>query len=139
VTASVREIEIGDHKFQVSRLKVKDSLRGLKLVGKVLLPAIAEASSAPAGQMGDAVTKIVEGLDCLPDLLDLFATCTKVQLAGGTGSFMGLASVVDDAFGGHPDWVVQFLVECVQIEYGAFLKGDGPLSKLLGRAAVKVA
>jgi hypothetical protein len=126
------EIPIGDHKFQVSRLKVKDSLRGLRLVGKVLLPALAEAHAAPDGHLGGAVARVVEGLDCLPELLDLFVPVTKYFSA--LGSFAPLAPCVDDVFGGRPDQVVQFLVEVVQLEYGAFLAAGGPLAGLLAMA-----
>lgn len=130
------ELEIGDHKFQVSRLKVKDSLRGLKLVGKILMPAFAEASAAPAGQLGSALVKVVESLDCLPELLDLFAASSKVQTT--SGSFMSLTPVLDDTFIGHPDHAVQFVVECVQKEYGTFLGENGQIKALVAKLTPKI-
>lgn len=129
----VSEVRAGDHTFQVRRLKVKDSLRGLKLVGKVLLPAIAEAHGAPAGQLGSAVERVVEGLDCLPELLDLFAANSKVFWAQ-TGSYAELLHLVDQVFAGRPDWVVLYLSECVKLEYGGFLAAGGPFGNLLAKA-----
>jgi hypothetical protein len=128
----VKEFQVGETNFRVNRLKVKVSLAGLKLVGKVLMPALAEAHNAPAGQVGTAVARAVEGLDCLPELLDIFTAKAEYQNPV-TGNWMQLAPFVEDVFGGRPDHVVQFLVECVQGEYGSFLDGSGPLAGLLKR------
>lgn len=124
------EVQAGDHFFRVRRLKVKDSLRGLRLVGKVLLPAIAEASSAPDGQIGGAIARVVEGLDCLPELLDLFAANSQVYWPH-TSNYAELNPLVDQVFSGRSDWVVLFLVECVKSEYGGFLVANGPLASLV--------
>lgn len=128
--------EIGGKTYQVGRLKVRDSLAGLKLVGKILLPAFAEGASAPAGQLGGAIAKAVEGLDCLPTLLDLFVPVTK--FTGPTGSMVELSAFIEDCFGGRPDLCVEFIARAVQGEYGAFFLdngGSGLLSKLMAKAA----
>lgn len=127
------EFVIDDHAFRVERLKVKDSLKGLRLVGKVLLPAMAEAYGAPDGQIGDAISKAVSGLDCLPELLDLFAPNTKFT-NGQVTSPTALSAFVDDVFQGHPDWVVQYLIEATKGEYGSFLSGTGPLAVMWRQA-----
>lgn len=124
---------ISDSTFTVNRLKVKRSLVGLRLVGKVLLPAIAEAHSAPAGQLGAAVTKVMEGLDCLPELLDLFVPETKFTSPTRENP-TALQPFVEDVFSGNPDMAVNFIVECVQAEYGGFLGPNGLLGKLMGKA-----
>jgi hypothetical protein len=134
---STQEFELEGTSFRVERLKVKASLAGLKLVGKVLLPALAEAHSAPPGQVGAAVEKAVEGLDCLPELLDLFAPRTKFQKPG-VDLWIALPTAVDDVFEGRPDLTVQYLVKCVQGEYGSFLAGSGPLAQLAAKVAAKV-
>lgn len=126
---------IGDTTFIVNRLRVKRSLFGLRLVGKVLLPALAEAHGAPAGQIGAAVAKVVEGLDCLPELLDLFTPETKFTSPTRENA-TALQPFVEDVFSGSPDMAVQYLVECVQAEYGGFLGPNGLLGKLLGKAGV---
>lgn len=133
MSGSTTPFEIGEYQLTVRRLKVKDSLRGLRLVGKVLLPALAEAHSAPAGQVGNAVAKAIEGLDCLPDLLDLFSPVTKYT-GPNRPNPTDLGPLVDEVFGGRPDLVVEYLVKSVQQEYGAFLVGGGPLAKLWGQA-----
>lgn len=135
-TTTSFDLEDGALRFRVERLKVKASLGGLKLVGKVLLPALAEAHSAPPGQVGAAVEKAVEGLDCLPELLDLFAPRTKWQKDGvALDTWQPLNDTyMGDVFGGRPDLTVQFLVKCVQGEYGSFFLGKGPLAGLVARA-----
>lgn len=137
-------VEVGGGKdgggvtFTVSRLKPKASLGGLRLVGKVLLPALGEAANAPQGQVGNAFGKVVEGLDCLPELLTLFAAVAKYESANRK-SPTALAPLVDDVFEGHPDWLIEFLAGCVQGEYGNFLKGQGPLGSLMARFQMKPA
>jgi hypothetical protein len=128
--------DVGGKTYQVSRLKVKDSLRGLKLVGSVLLPAIAAGASAKSGSIGNAIEKVVGGLDCLPELLDLFVPVTK--FVGPTGSLTEFSSFVEDAFGGRPDHAVEFLAQAVQGEYAGFLRvsdANGLLGKLMAKAA----
>lgn len=120
---SAAPFKVGDHTYQVGRLKVKDSLRGLKLIGKVLAPALAAGASAPDGSLGDAVAKAIDGLDCLPELLDLFVPVSK--FIGPTGSPTELGAFVEDQFGGRPDLCVEFLAQCVRQEYGAFFLGNG--------------
>lgn len=132
----MKEFTVGTNNFRVDRLKVKDSLRGLKLVGKVLIPAMAEAHAAPAGQVGNAVTRAVEGLDCLPDLLDLFVAKTK-YMSDERPNWTELSALVENVFGGRPDHVVQYIVECVQGEYGHFLDENGPLAGLVSKAMAK--
>lgn len=128
--------KVGDHTYQVGRLKVKDSLRGLKLIGKVLVPAIAAGASAPAGGIGDAVARAIDGLDCLPDLLDLFVPASK--FIGPTGAPTELGAFLEDQFGGRPDLCVEFLAQCVKQEYVGFLRASGA-SGLLGQMMAKVA
>jgi hypothetical protein len=132
----VATFELDGKTYQVARLKVRDSLAGLKLVGKVLLPAIAEGASAPKGHLGGAIAKAVEGLDCLPALLDLFVPVTK--FTGPTGSLVDLSAFVEDAFGGRPDLCVEFIARAVQAEYSGFLAASGA-SGLLGKLMAKAA
>jgi hypothetical protein len=131
-------IEISEYTLTVSRLKVKDSLKGLRLVGKVLLPALAEAHSAPSGQVGNAIQRAVEGLDCLPDLLDLFVAVTQ-WTSPARSAPTPLKEFVEQIFGGRPDLVVEFLVACVKQEYSGFLAGNGQLAKLFGQATAAAA
>lgn len=122
--------EIGGTTYEVRRLKVKDSLAGLKLVGKVLAPALGEAARAPDGQIGHALERVVDGLDCLPQLLDLFAPATK--FVAQTGSLVELGPFVEDQFAGRPDLCVEFIARAVQAEYGAFFSRP-EIAALTGR------
>lgn len=129
-------VEIGDVVFHVRRLKPKAALGGLKLVGKVLLPALAEAHTAGAGQVGNAMQKAVEGLDCLPELLDLFVGVSRFTREGRPNP-TELKPFIDDVFEGHPEWMVQFLVACVKHEYAGFFSGNAPMAGMLGALAAK--
>lgn len=127
---------VGDVQFTVRRLKPRVSLGGLRLVGKLLLPALAEARAAAAGQIGNAVQKIVEGLDCLPELLDLFSAVAQFESDGAQGTIKrpsptALRPLVDEVFEGHPDWMVEFIARCVMNEYGSFLAESGFVGQLL--------
>jgi hypothetical protein len=130
----MKELEIGGKRFRVQRLKPKDALRGLRMVGKVLLPALGEAHAAPAGQIGDALTKVVEGLDCLPELLDLFAARTQVPSPTNPQAWVDLPRFIDETFQGCPETMVQFLVEVTQLEYQGFFSANSPLRALMPQA-----
>lgn len=117
------QFELDGTPFQLKRLGVKASLKGLKMVSGTLLPAIADAVGAEEGSLGGAVARVVEGLDCLPELLDLFtpaATFTRAE-----GQTVELKPFLEDVFGGRPDVTVAFLVACVRNEYGRFLAAEG--------------
>ncbi len=131
---STTKFEAGGVTFQVGRLKVKDSLRGLKLVTTVFLPAFAEAINAPEGEIGNAAEKLIESVGQLPELLDLFLPVT--QYAGPTGKLVGLEAFVEDVFGGRPDLCVEFIARAVKVEYGGFLARKD-VAGLLGKLQAK--
>lgn len=134
---AANSFDVGGVRYEVARLKVRDSLAGLKLVSKVLAPALGEAAGAPAGQLGRALEKVVEGLDCLPQLLDLFVPSTK--FVGPTGSLVELAPFVEDQFAGRPDLCVEFIVCAVRSEYGAFLSRPEVAALMVRVGAAKTA
>lgn len=129
------DFEIGDFRFQVANLKVKTSLLVFKKLAKTLLPAIAEAQRAPDGQIGNAVQRVVENLDSLDDLLDAFVAVTKYT-GPERPNMTELKSLVEHVFGGRPEVMLEYIVRCVQGEYGAFLSGSGPLGGLLAKAGM---
>jgi hypothetical protein len=136
VTAA-KDLEIGGKLFRVQRLKPKEALRGLRMVGKVLLPAMGEAQNAPAGQIGDALTKVVEGLDCLPELLDLFAARTQVPSPTNPQAWVDLSRFIDETFQGCPEVMVQFLVEVTQLEFAGFFSTNSPLRAFMPQSPPK--
>jgi hypothetical protein len=133
--AESNKFECGGFSFEVARLPVKKSLKGLKLVGQVLLPALAAGAAAKEGSVGDAVERAVAGLECLGDVLDLFVPHTK--FVGPTGKSVAFEAFVDDTFSGKPEACVEYLARCVQLEYGAFFLGNGD-SGFLGSLLTKV-
>jgi hypothetical protein len=118
--AESNKFECGGFSFEVARLPVKKSLKGLRLVGQVLIPALAAGAAAKDGSIGDAIERAVAGLDCLPDILDLFVPHTKY--VGPTDKLVPLEAFVDTVFSGKPKTCVQFIVKCVQLEYADFLE-----------------
>jgi hypothetical protein len=132
--AESNKFECGGFQFEVARLPVKKSLKGLKLVGQVLLPALAAGAAAKEGSVGDAVERAVAGLDCLPEILDLFVPHSK--FVGPTGKSVAFEAFVDDTFSGKPEACVEFIARCVQLEYSGFLAasgGNGFLGNLLAK------
>lgn len=121
--------EVGEYSFQVKNLKVKTSLHLFKQLAKTLLPAIATASAAPAGQIGDAIERVVSNLDSLDDLLDCFVA-VSTYTGPGRDNPTELKPLCEHVFGGHPERVVEYLIRCVEGEYGAFLGENGLLSSL---------
>jgi hypothetical protein len=137
--AESNKFECGGFQFEVARLPVKKSLKGLKLVGQVLLPALAAGAAAKGGSVGDAIPRLIDGLDCLPEVLDLFVAHTK--FIGPTGNWVAFESFVDSTFGGRPEVCVEFIGQCVKAEYSVFLAGalaasasNGLLAKLTNAA-----
>lgn len=130
------DFTIGDYSFQVANLKVKTSLLVFKKLAKTLLPAITEAQAAPAGQVGNAVQRVVENLDSLDDLLDAFTPVTQATWPGRPNMTPLNSALVEAVFGGRPEMLLEYLVRCVHGEYGAFLSESGPLGALMTRAGM---
>lgn len=126
----MKEFTLEGTTFRVDKLKVKASLKGLKLVGGVILPAMAEAKSAPAGQIGNAMQRAIDSLDNLPDLLDLFAPVTKYTSESRPNP-TELGPFIENVFGGRSDLLLLYLYECVSGEYSNYFLGSGPLASLL--------
>jgi hypothetical protein len=133
------DFTIGDYSFQVANLKVKTSLLVFKRLAKTLLPAIAEAQAAPAGQVGNAVQRVVENLDSLDDLLDAFVPVTQATWPGRANMTQLNGALVESVFGGRPEMLLEYLARCVQGEYGAFLSESGPLGAMVTRAKAGMA
>jgi len=125
------DFEIGEFKFQVGNLKVKTSLLVFKKLARTLLPAIAEARAAGPGKVGDAVQRVVDNLDSLDDLLDAFLPVTKYTGPGRDApTSLSASALVEHVFGGRPEIMLEFIVRCVQGEYGRFLAENGLLAPL---------
>lgn len=129
------DFTIGEFSFQVGNLPVKTSLAVFKKLAKTLLPALAEAQAAGPSKIGDAVTRVVENLDCLDDLLDAFTKVTKYTGPSlPTPTSMASPLHVEAAFAGRPEMVLEYIAMCVKGEYGRFLAGSGLLAPLLAKA-----
>ncbi len=128
------DFTIGEYSFQVGNLKVKTSLHVFKKLAKTLLPAIAEARAAGPGKVGDAVQRVVENLDSLDDLFEAFQPVTKYTGPGRDAPTQLVPALVEHVFGGRVEMVLEYIVRCVQGEYGRFLAENGLLGPLLEKA-----
>jgi hypothetical protein len=127
------DFTIGEYNFQVGNLKVKTSLLVFKKLAKTLLPAIVEARAAGPNTVGDAVTRVVENLDSLDDLFDAFLPVTKYTGPGREQPTALVSALVEHVFGGRPEMVLEYIVRCVQGEYGRFLSENGLLAPLVAK------
>jgi hypothetical protein len=112
--------------FEVGRLDLNASCKGLELVTRTVGPAFAQA---------DVQARMVTALSNaskIPELLALFAPVTRVcrdpagayisaPTDGRPPPWVALAPFLEDVFQGNLTLAVSFLTECVGIEYGAFL------------------
>ncbi len=119
-----------DHRFEIDgttfylrHLKPKQSLRGLNLVTTILLPALAEGATAAEGSLGNAAERVVGGLSCLPELLDLFVPAGEFTDANRANP-TDLQPFIDDVFQGRPDVMLAYLVHGIKHEYERFLDGS---------------
>lgn len=115
--SEANEFEISGVKFKLEPLKLKQQQKGLAIVMHAILPAV-------LGDEGKIdATAIVQGVERLPELFDIFAAVTKVQWQ--EQGFVPLAAFADNVFVRRPDLYIAFVAECVACEYAAFLNGSG--------------
>jgi len=112
------EFEVDGVKFRLEPLKLKQQQKGLAIVAHAILPAILASTNDKI----DAVA-IVQGIERLPELFDIFAAKTKVIWDGDKP--MALDTMADNVFERRPDLFIGYVAECVAIEYAAFLNGRG--------------
>jgi hypothetical protein len=116
--SEANEFEVGSWKFRLEPLKLKQSQKGLAIVLHAILPA---ALGAGDGKI-DPVA-VVEGVDRLPELFDIFAA--KATVLWQEQGYMPLAAMADNVFERRPDLFIGFVAECVALEYASFLNGSG--------------
>ncbi len=120
------EFEIDGVKFKLEPLKLKQQQKGLAIVVHAILPAIMAGTAEKID-----VAAIVQGVERLPELFDIFAAASKVEWQGM--GYVKLADFQDNVFTRRPDLFIAYVAECVATEYSAFLSANG--QSVLARAA----
>lgn len=120
------EFQVDGVQFQLEPLKLKQQQKGLAIVMHSILPAILASNDEKI----DAAA-IVQGVERLPELFDIFAEATKVEWQ--EKGYVKLLPFADNVFQRRPDLFVGFVAECVAIEYAVFLNGSG--KSVLAQAA----
>jgi len=131
--------------FDVGRLNLNDSCKGLEMLMKVAGPALREIVSAEnrADQMLGVVSLLGQAGQ-IPVLLDLFLPVTKYwrdsegnPSTEGNGMLVDLKPFKDQVFTSRLDLALAYIAECVENEYASFLasalNGTGALAKLAAR------
>lgn len=150
MTATATAFDIEGRRFEVRRLDVDSTCRGLELLGKILGPAALEVFSARVGaakpndvgaqatlggvNYGALLTAMVANASLIAPLLKLFTARAKFD-RGKNGALVDLDPFVDEVFEGRLDVIVAFLFHAARAEYGGFLGGGGALAELLPQAA----
>ena len=125
--------------FDVGRLNLNDSCKGLELLTKVLGPAV---NAASGGQQAATIALLGQAGQ-IPAMLALFAPVAKVwrDAAGipGTvdcGTLVDLKPFVEQVFAGRLELACAFLAQCVRNEFGPFLRSvsTGALAQALAEA-----
>lgn len=131
------DFSIGEFNFRVGNLKVKQSLSLFKRLTKTLMPALmAGAEAEAAGQpVAGHLKAIVSDLDCIDEAFEAFAGVAEYT-GPDRPNFTALKPLQEQVFGGRTEMLLEFVGQCVYAEYGAFLKGNGPLAGLLAKAGL---
>lgn len=112
--------EVDGLSFELEQLELPDACRGARLVTDLAGSLLSKPNWGP----GEIALAVGQTVDRLPELIDLFAPCCKVE--GGEfaqGRKVALKPFVKDAFKGHLDRAVLFVANCIAAEFGDFLEG----------------
>lgn len=135
-----RSTTLAGHEYQVEPLPGMKGFLLLTLLGRLLAPALAEASSLASLAAGGAGAAGRGGLGAIASLLlDLreadaerllreFAAATRVEAAPGARKFVLLKDVFDVHFAANYGAMRAWLAFCVEVNYGDFF------AELLARA-----
>lgn len=125
--------------FDVGRLNLNDSCKGLELLSKILGPAIV---AAPGG-LHAAELALFTQASRIPELLALFAPVVKVHrnndgepCLADAGTLVDLKPFLEQVFAGRLDLACAFIAECVKNEFGTFMKSvsTGALAQAMAKA-----
>lgn len=111
--------QIGRHTYHVTQLGARDGARTLARLAKLLGPAFAAMSD---GREAEALSSLTEriGPDDLDTMIDVFAPCTRVDLAG---KMPLLSDIFDAHFIGLYDEMLGWLVFAVQVNFSSIFGG----------------
>lgn len=125
--------------FDVGRLNLNESCRGLELLAKTVGPAIGQLTTDPTS----ALTCLLSQASQIPALLALFAPVAKYWraadgepcLESDDAKLVDIKPFLEQVFASRLDMACAFLAECVRLEYAPFLKSasNGALAQLLAK------
>jgi len=118
------EFEIAGQAFYLERLDPEDSLRGMSMISPIM-GVVGSIQAAEEGEFGNITAQLVGAADQLPGLLKLFVPYAKTQLDPNGPKKVSLGTTYKHAFKGRPEVMIAFLANCIQVEYGTFLAGEG--------------
>ncbi len=125
--------------FDVGRLNLNDSCKGLELLAKLAAPVLGTASQGEAA----AIAALLGQSSRIPELIGLFAPMAKVGRdstgAYGAGEGFGMVELkpfVEQVFTSRLELACLFIAKCVLIEFGPFIESarTGALAQVLAQA-----
>jgi len=122
--------------FDVGRLNLNDSCKGLELLAKLSGPVLSQMGNGDAAMLAALLSQASQ----IPPLLALFAPAAKVwrtpegePCAAGNGSLVDLKAFTEQVFAGRLELACMFLAACVKNEFAPFIKSvsTGALTQAL--------
>lgn len=139
-----REKRIGSHVYRVTQHGTKSGLRMLVRVTKIAGPGVGSFIGGLGRDASGFDVAVANG--AAEALHDLAARLNEAETVGIVEEFArqtvlvladdlqpSLADVLDDHFAGHYDHLLQWLVFCLEVNFGSFFaagSGDSSLRKL---------
>lgn len=119
--------EVDGCNFQLTPLRVDDSVRLYPVVFKILGPLFAQALASEDGVTDGKLDGILDGaadsLAQLPQLIEAFSKVGKFQ--NEQGAWAPLSTLRQQCFQRKPRRLIMWLVQCIKLEFGDFLGADG--------------
>jgi hypothetical protein len=118
------EFKVDGTLFELSSLKLKQSLKVEALLVEVFLPALAALEGAKFGAVDPAA---LAGLERVGELVDAFAGVCKFDRTNSGKATVALAPMLDEVFARRNAALLAWLAACVEWQYSDFFDGTGRL------------
>lgn len=127
----MHEFSIGETRFRLAPLKLKESLRAEAILAEAVIPAFVAA----AGGFASAdVAKALAGLGRLPELVDIFAGACQFDqapkkvdgsVAGERWLALSTGGFLDSVFERRNAALLAWIVACTEYQFADFFDGTG--------------